>query len=328
MRQVCRVVLVCAPALAAVLVSSCSGGGDGGPAGTGQLLFGDQRGIVELEIETGLDRVLTAAPTTTTSLRDPAVSPDGTRIVFTSTSAARVPGGAREVNGALWIADRDGSNARLLASHVAPNTGIAAPQWLDDATVLAVSLSLADAGIAAAYPSRILRVDAGTGEAVDFLPGIAAFGVSPDRSRLGFVAANERSLGATSTQAPSALTNLVGEGDYVYLASPRFSPDGLTIAFVAFDAATFPPKTTAEEPEASLWLVSIAAASLTRLASFESDDRSSLAWSGDGKIIYVQSSEAFLAIDAGSGEIETLREPVTLLSTFTWQPSPEQEAEK
>ncbi|MBI5288217.1 MAG: PD40 domain-containing protein, partial [Chloroflexi bacterium] len=289
MRNTIRIVLTCFLAFAGTVALSCGGGGDGGRSGGGLLLFGDQRGIIELNIDTGLDRVLTAATTTTTSLRDPAVSPDGTRIVFTATAGTRTPGGGREVNGDLWIADRDGGSAHLLASHVAPNTGIAAPQWMDDATVLAVSLSLAGAGTPSTYRSRIVRVDVSTGATVDFLPDAAAFGLSPDRSRLGFVTADERSLGTTSTLDPSAVASLVRDGDHVYIVSPRYSPDGLTIAFVAFDSATYPPKTTEEEPEASLWRITSAGENLTRLASFESDDRSSLAWSGDAKVLYVQS---------------------------------------
>ena len=322
MRQTLRMGLLVLATVVALAAASCGGGTEKGTPRTGLLLFGDQRGIVELNVETDLDRVLVARPTQVTELRDPAVSPDGARLVFTSTAGIRIPGAGREVNGDLWIADRDGANPRLLASHVAPNTGLASPQWMDDTTVLAASVSLADANTASTYQSRIVRIDTASGATSDLVANARAFGISPDGSSIVFASAIERSLASVGLQNPGTVTPLVAEGTLLFITSPRYSPDGLTIAFVAFDAATYPPKSAEDEPIASLWRMSPNGENLTRIASFLADDRSGVTWSGDGATIFVLGSESIAAIDVLSGEIETLHEPVNLLSTITWQPAP------
>ncbi len=328
MRLLRRALATLTAALILGAASGCGGGGDDQDGVAALLLLGDTRGIIEVDVEADTDRVLVAAPTTTTSLRDPAVSPDATKIVFTSTAAVRVAGGARETNADLWVANRDGSNARLLVAHAAPNTGFAAPLWVDDATVLAVSHSLADANVMANYPPRLMRVDATAGTAVEAVAGVRAFGLAPDGTHTVTVAADEKSLSVQDLASGADRLSIVAAGQFLYVVSPRYAPDGGTIAFVAFDAADYPPTDPDEEPVASLWRISPTGDGLTRVASFESDDRSSLAWSADGATVYVLTSHAVLQVDVASGNVEHLREEVTLLSMLDWEPAPPEEGEK
>ena len=100
--------------LFALSISSCSGSSDGpkdGRALTNMIVFvSDRTGPSELYIMTGDGKAVQRIPSTDTQQWDPEISPDGKRVVFTSSGLLGVE------DSPLWVVNVDGTGLQKLTS--------------------------------------------------------------------------------------------------------------------------------------------------------------------------------------------------------------------
>jgi hypothetical protein len=146
--------------------------------------------------------------------RDPAWSPDGTRIAFTSN---------RDGNDEIYVMGADGSNPTRLTNDPGADRS---PDWSPDGTRIAFDSdrdSSALLGIPGEPQIFVMRADGSTPTRVTAeLPRARTPSWSPDGGRLAY----EASGGVVTSGIDGANRSNVGLG-----TDPRWSPDGTRIAF-------------------------------------------------------------------------------------------------
>jgi Tol biopolymer transport system component len=237
------------------------------------------------------------------ALADPALSPDGKRIAFVQELAGRTP---QEPLGDLWVANRDGTDSHAAFRHGEAALRVISPQWIDDAHVLAV-IRVADAD-AATYTLESIAV--GTGERTRVLGGVTSFGVSRDHQRIVYTVQDQPGALWAAAADGSAPAPLIAPGSQVAaVASPRFSPDGRTVAFAAASAPSSP---------LDLYTMPSSGGQSAVLAALR-DGAPSLTYSGDGRHIYVATARGLSAVDARTGGIRPLRD-AEVVGAPQWMP--------
>jgi len=294
-----RLAIVAALLLAMVAAAAC-----GGSSGPGHVLYGTRDGIVDYRLNDGTQSVrFSPIGGSSVALADPALSPDGKRIAFVQQIAGRT---AQEPLGDLWVANRDGTDSHAAFRHGDADLRVIAPQWIDDLHVMAV-IRVADGG-GVAY--TLERIAVGTGERTRVLAGVTSFGVSPDRRRIVYTVQDQPGalwVAAADGSAPAPL--IVAGSQVVAVMSPRLSPGGKTVAFAAAPAPGAP---------LDLYTMPSSGGPATVLAALQ-DGAPSLAYSGDGRHIYVATARGLSDVDARTGAIRPLRD-AEIVGAPQWMP--------
>lgn len=239
-----------------VLAACGGGGGDSDPTGSpeagasvaaaspaaepgeGSLILSNLNEIVERDIAAGSTRIIISAPEPNSFFLDPAASRDGTQIAYIRQPPPTIIDGRFDGGSDLWVVNRDGTGARPLFEHAQANQLIRFPRWESATSVMAIvqEISTEDGITRVLY--TLQRFDVATGARGRVLEDVLSFDVSPDGERLVYA----KLLPQTGEVLAGAST--IGEGDYElvgldqFLAPfgyPRFSPDGLTVAFASAD---------------------------------------------------------------------------------------------
>jgi Tol biopolymer transport system component len=301
---------------AALLLASCSSSGENGSGTSGSLIFGTPDGIVEYTIESGETRVLVPAPSPTDTLSDPGVSPDGSLIAYSYAPRLRRVNGVLEANSDLWLANRDGSESRMIYRHWRASEAMSSVRWLDDETILVVTRYPVDPmDVERGRLSELSRVDIKTGVRTKAVANVVAFDVSRDRKNIAYVAAASVFVGTLDGAKPKQLVDTASSG-LNGIVNPIFSPDGKAIYFGAHEEAP------ATEPAASrggtmaapaghtapddIWRIPVGGGTPTLVAETDLFEPS-LAVSDDGDEIYALSGDLYV-IPAGSEKGELLVE--------------------
>lgn len=192
------------------------------------------------------DRALTTGPATEF---EPAFSPDGTRVAFSSDRADPTTGRTD-----IWIVKRDGSGLRRVT------TGLNArgPVWSPDGKRIAAST---DTGITTFAPNgkQPVQVTTNNADHTDFAPAWTG-----DGTRLIFTRTS-RANGATTGQTLWS-ASAEGKGDRRllndtapagYLSQPDVSPDGKFVTFLLADASG-----------TAIWLADAATGAVIRRLAF------------------------------------------------------------
>lgn len=317
-----RALLILLAGLATLTLTACGGKSYGG---SGALLFGAADGITERQISSGKERVIAAPPTKQTALRDPAVSPDGRRVAYVYALPLVSPNKVQDASSDLWIVNRDGSDAKILFAHTRPNEQFSALQWQDDGHVLAVMVDFDDRTTVAGAHYSLVRIDTSTGSREEVMTHIRSFGLSPDAKRIVYA----RSPLGLPEQLYAA--NLDGTGETLVagvpqalgpFTSPRYAPDGHTIAFSAAEKPSAavdhpryvtiglpapPPSPAAHGLPQTIWIVDAAGAVPRRLSKIKEDDPR-LAFSGDGLRLYVSGASTLMDLDVKTGKASTIHD--------------------
>lgn len=313
-----RVLLAGLLALLAVLIQACGGGG-GGPKD--RLILVRNEGIVELSLASGEETLLVPSPPES-FLIEPAVSPDGTRFAYArQLTPIALPGQPPELGTDLYLAAPDGSDARLLQEHTEPNEQFRTPSWLPDGKQLLVSVQRLS-GSTLSFALEQLNIDTGERKVVvenAFRPAVA-----DDGFRIAYVRQDAQLLQTlwVASLDGSGERQVAGPEEGIgSINTPRFSPDGTRLAFGASelpqqgrgrDETRYASLASASgggvEPARSLnglpmdiWVVNVDGTGLRKLAELQ-QDLPSVAWSADGKRLFVLGGTGLYDIDPESGE--------------------------
>ncbi len=320
-----RVAIAAALIVAALTLASCGGGGSTGGAtatratgssgsGPGSLVVTRTAGIGAYDLSTGKGQAL-IKPDNGDTLADPAVSKDGTRIVYVIVAP---PERNFDAGSDLWVANRDGSNPRLVYKHDAPNQQVRLPRWADSDHVLAVVQEPAVKNGFSTFVFTLERISLSNGAKEKMAENIVGFDLSPDGQH-GVYAVISETTGetlATGDATGNNLTTIVGlDQNLQPFNSPRYSPDGSTVAFASADQTgasadqryvslapiDTPPRVPLLDglPE-DIWTVDAKGGKARRVAVLK-EDLPTLAWSGDAKHIYVLGANATYDVNLVNG---------------------------
>jgi Tol biopolymer transport system component len=190
---------------------------------------------------------------------EPALSPDGTRIAFTSDDSG---------NRDIFIIGVQGGNPIRLTDDPAPDWG---PAWFPDSTALAFASTRGGA-------TNIWKIGQLGGGATLLLPGADDPAVSPDGRRLAFSVLDAKGygrIGVAPLDSPAQARLLTSDRDGLWSHSqPAWSPDGNSICYLAHDA---------------LWVVPSSGIGPARRLTGGGSGDYDLAWSSDGRFVYFSS---------------------------------------
>jgi hypothetical protein len=288
---------------------------------TGQILapVGRQAGWLNLD---------TRRPQLLTTLTSPAFVSDVGAVAGVRRAALAVMepfGGSGDIGGDLLGLDLSSSELTMLVARADASESLGAPAWWPNGGGLVFQrqdfsvTGIVYAGSATVvYPSRIEVVlpDApDTGRRILIADGRQP-ALAPDGVHLAFL---RSSAAGTSLRVGDGLDEqvLVPEGRFSDLAYPRYSPRGDQIAFAAPGSGAFggevpsPLAGLVAKPAWAhgvpwdLWLVNADGSNIRRLAELGADD-GSVAWSPDGRQLFMYGGTGSFVVDAASGEVSSL----------------------
>lgn len=316
----------------AVLAASCGGASGGDPVslgtggGSGTLVFSRPDGIYDFNLESGETKPLIMAEEPNSYILDPAVSPDGARIAYVVQPPSKIIDNRYDAGSDLWIANRDGSGRTRLYEHQQLNALVRYPQWADDGHVVAIiqEFTFAESPngpLISNVDYTLQRVDVATGEREQLLEDALAFTLSPVGDRVAYARLDPQ-VGevfesvALAGGEPRVL--VAAEERLQPYNSPRYSPDGSSIAFASADQTAVrasdhlvsvqPVRASALNglPQ-DIWLVD-AKGGKPRLLAELKEDLPALCWSDDGEHIYVLGADGLYDVNVASGAVARLGE--------------------
>jgi Tol biopolymer transport system component len=321
-------------ALVAALAISCGGGGKNGESASnggssnagasrdGSLIITRPDGLYEFTIKSGDSKILVPMQEANSFVLDPAVSPSAGQIAYVVQPPPQVVEGRYDAGSDIWIANRDGSNPRMVFQHEEPNQLVRYPHWFDEKTLFAIIqvIDQEDGLTKAVY--TLQRINVETGERSVVLQDVLSFDLSPDRSRIVFArleASTGETLQAVDIDGAGNPTEVVAVSQNLQpFNSPNYSSDGKTIAFASADqtqaSAPGEPMVSARPvavlpdglPE-DIWTVDADGGSPQIVADIK-EDIPALAWGGDGEFIYVIGAQALYEVNLDNGAVSRIGE--------------------
>ncbi len=284
--------------------------------GAGSLIITEPDGLTEYDIKGGSSKPLIKAADASTFLLDPSVSADNRLLAYVVQPPPKIQGTKYDAGSDLWVANRDGSGQHAIFTHESPNQLVRFPQWEDSGHLLAVVQEIANSGGTTSVTYVLERIDIATGQRTRLLDDMLAFGLSPDGKRAVYakLAPQAGETLETVDVAGGVSNTLVGiDQNLSPFNSPRFSPDGKLIAFASADqtgaradfryvaAASGPqPARSLDGLPQDIWTIDAAGGAPRRAADLK-EDLPALAWSGDGKHLYVVGAAGLYDVNLPNG---------------------------
>ncbi len=328
-----RLAIACA-LIAGIALSACGGGSSPAPSaaspqatgaggsssrGPGALILTRPKGIAEIDLKSRAEKMLIPQPTSDTFLLDPAVSHDGARLAYVVQPPPKIQGTTYDAGSDLWVAQRDGTGAHAVFTHVHPNQLVRFPQWLDATHLLAVVQEPVQKAGTTSVTYVLERIDITTGQRSRLLQNVLTFGLSPDRTHIVYtelVPSGGETLDTAALDGSGAAVIVGPDQNLLPFNSPRYSPDGATIAFTSADQtgaragfryvtmrafAPQPAPSVDGLPE-DVWTVPAAGGRARRVADLK-EDLPALTWGRDNTHLYVLGMNALSDVDLASGAV-------------------------
>lgn len=305
-----------------VLATACGGGGGGQQAEplTDRLLVVRDTGIFELSLSTAEEQPLLLDPPGAL-LADPAISPDGTQIAHVRLLQGVAEEGEQADFGAdLYVADRDGSDPRLVYEHKVRGEQVRGPRWTPAGNLLfSVERFETDH-----FVTQIVLLDLASGETTALVENGVQPAPSPDGASMAYAAIDDdglQSLWLANADGSDPRLLFGPEQGQGIILSPRFSPDGTRIAVAASEVV--PPLSRHEDPNYAsrsggtrplrrppaylyngfpmdIWLIDVETGEANKLADIDAD-QPYVVWSGDGLRLFMLDLTALYALDPATG---------------------------
>ena len=249
-------------------------------------------------------------------------SPDGKQVVYAQ--FWRRPN-ERQTGADLFIANSDGSEARVFVSRDAPNTVLETPQWSASGRVTYTQRHVTNGREA----TSIMRIAEG-GEPELLVDDGYNPAISPDEQTLIYLRPTRvgQSMMKKTLGQPGDGCELMSDQVFQYLSLPRISPDNTRVALggsgepnlqapsgcggdprtkPAALAPLFGPSvayaasTSSHGQPADIWTLNLDGSNMQRVADIKDDDPS-LAWSPDGTHMAIFGVAALYASDLKGGQ--------------------------
>jgi Tol biopolymer transport system component len=301
-------------------VAACGGGdGDGDDASPQVLLFGIGTGaIVEFAPEGATVADLHIDPNAPhTYLRDPAVSPDGTRVAFVYAPPRGARDGRSDVSTDIWMMNRDGSGAAELYVHTAANETHWNLRWQDDDSLLAVRRLAPDASTVLGGQYALVRVTVDGGAIEVIAPDVTSFDLSPDGEEFAVVRVRPLAVGFEETIAVVGIDGgerrvlVPADQPLGFFGSVRWSPEGDRIAFFGLEReVVFRPKPVGQDAPAGLYLIDAEGGEVALVTEFDASEGSppGIAWQPGADRVYVAGRAGVYDVDLDEKFAERLSE--------------------
>lgn len=326
------------------LFAACGGGDDGAPSpngGTvdsrpGVLIYNKPDGIWEFDVASATQSLLVAATGTSSFVLDPAVSGDGMRLAYINQPPPKIEGDRYDAGSDLWIANRDGSDARLLWAHETPNQLVRYPEWGPDGALYAIVQEIETQDGISMVTYVLQRFDAESGARSAVLRDVLAYSISPDGKMLAYAKlASEtgEAFEVVPLSGGSPETLVAAAEQLAPFNSPDHSPAGDSIAFASADqtqAPQFQPGTprggirplgrfASPSPDGlpqDIWTVPAEGGRPVLVADLK-EDLPALTWNGDGTKIYVLGVAGLYEVDVVNGATTRIGDG-TFHGQITW----------
>lgn len=309
------VLAACGGSSAAKSGSPAGGATGGAGAGSGSLILTRPDGIAEIKLQSHDEKLLVKQPTSDTFLLDPAVSPDGASIAYTVQPPPVIQGTTYDAGSDIWIANRDGSGAHQVAAHHEPNQLMRYPGWLDAGHLLAVVQEPTVAEGTTSVKYVLEKIDIATGQRTRMIDNVLAYGLSPDRTRVVYTELGTdtgETLKTAALDGSDAKTIVGREQNLLPFNSPRYSPDGSTIAFTSADqtgatagwqyVSARPASVSPDGLPEDVWTVPASGGLARRVADIK-EDLPALTWGADGSHLYVLGAMGLSDVNLKSGAV-------------------------
>lgn len=343
--------------LAALVLVSCgdSASSTAGPAasgpgsGKGSLVLARPDGIVELDLETHTTReIVKAEGVADRFLLDPAVSRDGSQLAYIQQAPTVIVNGRYDSGTDLWVAARDGGGAKIVYKHSQPNALVRFPRWTPDGDIIAIIQEFEDTTTITRVAYTVQRINVKSGARTKLIDDAYAVAISPEGARMAY----SRSLPGGGESFESVALDGGGDAKLIVTPeehlqpfnSPQYSPDGTSIAFasadqrlapsptgrlvsiacavdrtgVLDDRCSLPASVSLDGLPEDVWLVD-AGGGRPRLLAEMKEDLPSLAWSGDGRRIYLLGSTGLYEIEVASAAVTRIGDGV-FHGQIAWAP--------
>lgn len=291
---------------------------EGPAAGTGSLILTRPEGLAEFNLKSHDEKLLIRQPTQDTFLLDPAVSPDGAQIAYIAQPPPKVQGTVYDAGSDIWVANRDGSGARLVLAHQDPNQLIRFPEWLDATHLLAVVQEPTQVQGTTSVMYVLEKVEIATGQRVRMIDNVLAYGLSPDRTQLTYTELGVDTgevLKTAALDGSNAKTIVGPEQNLLPFNSPRYSPDGSTIAFTSADqtgatagfryVSARPLSVSPDGLPEDVWTVPTSGGLARRVADLK-EDLPAVTWGADGSHLYVLGAMGLSDVSLTSGAVSRI----------------------
>jgi Tol biopolymer transport system component len=272
------------------------------------------------------------------TLQDPTWHPKARRAAYSVFAPLPTPAPGRQLSGLsasdIWEVE-PGASARVLVQHDGDEVRLTEPAWSPDGAEMYLTHSavVRSGSAVVGLTRRIERasVSGSTRQAI----ASDAHGVSPSPDGESVVYLRALADAAQELwiqRRASGATLKLGDGRFVDVTSPRFSPDGRTVAFMGALAVDNPQAATAggwlidrlvSRAEAhgflyGLWLIRSDGSALRRVGT-ATFDTPTVRWAGDGQRLLVFDETGLHRMEIASGERTTLL-VLDSYAGFDWRP--------
>jgi Tol biopolymer transport system component len=285
---------------------------------TDHLVITRPEGLVDRDLASGDERLLILQPDNAT-LVEPAVSPDGSRIAYVGLlSAIVIPGQSTDLGSDIYVANVDGSEARIAVEHAVRGEQLHTPAWLPDGNLLIYSQRFENRQIVV----NIERVDLTTGERTVVVENGFAPAPSPDGRSIAYLRPEPDltlSLWAADANGQNE-RRLVPDSGLISFNRPRYSLDGRYLVVGAAGSGELVRARRMPEslslnavglsmrraaalnglPE-DIWLIDVQTDEARRLADLDLDQPTAV-FSGDGQRIFAFGDKGLYYIIPQGGE--------------------------